>query len=238
MRDTIMSEQYFKDFIAEEEARLQQFTDKLANGEIRADRVFSVEQRVHSIKFGLWIAKYSCGTDMASLKAMFDEILEEFPRFWTKTSSYVNLVWVMSIAVMLEADNEKFSKLAALLDQFDRHDALLDFFCDYKQNGAATLKNRCFSCPVPYQALGEVIEDEANRPSLLRTYLEKKWYSGHKKFGLCDVHKAKEKLYSGYWSFESGALAKILYIDDRILREVPYYPNDLVHYTGLGNGPH
>ena len=40
MRDTIMSEQYFKDFIAEEEARLQRFTDKLANGEIRADRVF------------------------------------------------------------------------------------------------------------------------------------------------------------------------------------------------------
>lgn len=116
MRDTIMNEQYFKDFIAEEEARLQRFTTKLANGEIRADRVFSVEQRIHSIKFGLWIAKYSYGTELDSLKVMFDEILEEFPRFWTKTSSYVNLVWMMSIAVMLEADNEKFSKLAALLD--------------------------------------------------------------------------------------------------------------------------
>lgn len=231
MRDTIMNEQYFKDFIAEEEARLQRFTTKLANGEIRADRVFSVEQRIHSIKFGLWIAKYSYGTELDSLKVMFDEILEEFPHFWTKTSSYVNLVWVMSIAVMLEAGNEKFSKLAALLDQFDCHDALLDFFCDYKQNGTVTLKNRCFSCPIPYEALGKVIEDEEHRISLVKTYLERKWYPGHKQFGLCDVHKAKEKLYSGYWSFECGALVKILGIDDTDLREVPYYPYDLAHYS-------
>lgn len=232
MRDTLMDEQYFADFIAEEEARLQRFTAKLANEEIRADRKFSVEQRVHSIKFGLWIAKYSYGTEMDSLKVLFDEILEEFPRFWTKTSSYVNLVWMMSIAVMLEADNEKFSKLAELLDQFDRHDALLDFFCDYNQHGSIILKNHCFTCPVPYKALGDVIEDEAHRLPLLKAYLEKKWYSGHKKFGLCDVHKSKEKLYSGYWSFESGALAKILGIDDSVLKENQYYPYDLAHYSG------
>lgn len=231
MRDTLMDKQYFLDFISEEESRIQRFSAKLVNGEIRADRVFSVEQRVHSIKFGLWIAKYSYGTEMDSLKVMFDEIVEEFPHFWTKTSSYINLVWMMSIAIMLETDNEKFSQLAELLDQFDRHDALLDFFCDYKQNGVTTLKNRCFSCPVPYEALGEIIEDETHRLSRLRAYLEGKWYSGHKKFGLCDVHKAKEKLYSGYWSFESGALAKILCIDDHTLREVPYYPYDLVHYS-------
>ena len=144
MRDTIMSEQYFKDFIAEEEARLQRFTTKLANGEIRADRVFSVEQRVHSIKFGLWIAKYSYGTDMASLKVMFDEILEEFPRFWTKTSSYVNLVWMMSIAVMLEADDEKFSKLAALLDQFDCHDLCWTFSVIINRMGPSPSRTAAF----------------------------------------------------------------------------------------------
>ena len=45
-----------------------------------------------------------------------------------------------------------------------------------------------------------------------------------------DIHKAKEKLYYGYWSFEAGAIAKILNLDDSNLKDVPYYPYDLVHY--------
>ena len=44
------------------------------------------------------------------------------------------------------------------------------------------------------------------------------------------LHKAKEKLYYGYWSFEAGAIAKILNLDDSNLKNVPYYPYDLVHY--------
>ena len=42
--------------------------------------------------------------------------------------------------------------------------------------------------------------------------------------------RAKEKLYYGYWSFEAGAIAKILNLDDSNLKDVPYYPYDLVHY--------
>ncbi|MDD7379168.1 MAG: DUF1911 domain-containing protein [Lachnospiraceae bacterium] len=36
--------------------------------------------------------------------------------------------------------------------------------------------------------------------------------------------------YYGYWSFEAGAIAKILNLDDSSLKDVPYYPYDLVHY--------
>lgn len=231
MRDKIMSEQYFIDFIAEESARIQRFSTKLANGEIRADRIFSIEQRVNSLKFGVFIANYSLGTDLGSLKSDFDEILVEFPRFWTETSSYINMVWMMSIAIMLEVEQEKFYGLTDLLDRHDRHDALLDFFSDYKLRGIIALNNRNFSCPVPYAELGKVIENEQERPKLLKTYVDKKWYSGHKKFGICDVHKSKEKIYSGYWSFESGALAKILNIDDSGLQGSNYYPYDLAHFS-------
>ena len=64
----------------------------------------------------------------------------------------------------------------------------------------------------------------------LKEYLEKYWYVGHKNMGWYDIHKAKEKLYYGYWSFEAGAIAKILNLDDSNLKNVPYYPYDLVHY--------
>ena len=64
----------------------------------------------------------------------------------------------------------------------------------------------------------------------LKEYLEKYWYVGHKNMGWYDIHKAKEKLYYGYWSFEAGAIAKILNLDDSNLKDMPYYPYDLVHY--------
>lgn len=233
MRDLLMSEQYFQEFIAEEEARVNRFVSKLEKGEIRSDRVLSVERRIQSIQFGIFIAKYSVGVDLDELKVEFDGIVDSFPRFWTQTSSYINLVWMMSIAIMFDIEDTKFTKLADLMNKYDRHDALLDFFTDYKLNGVVELKNHHFSCPVPYAELGRIIEASENltRSDLLRTYLEKEWYPGHKQFGICDVHESKERLYSGYWSFESGALAKILDIDDNVLKNIQYYPYDLAHYS-------
>jgi len=228
-----MDEQYFRDFILEEETRIQHFSEKIARGEIRPDRLASVERKIYSLKFGIWIAQYSAGADLCGLRDDFEELLYGFPGYWMETSSYVNMIWMASIAIMLDADKKHFSALAQLLDQYERHDALLDFLIDYKLTGAITLKNHNFTCPSPYGELGKVIENEGDRLPLLKSYLEKKWYSGHKKFGICDAHKAKEKIYSGYWSFESGALVNILHINDSSLKGTKYYPYDLAHFAGL-----
>ncbi|KXY58127.1 hypothetical protein AT278_02010 [Bacillus cereus] len=47
-----------------------------------------------------------------------------------------------------------------------------------------------------------------------------------------DAHENKNKndIYSGYWSFESGAIVKILKLDDSNLKDTSYYPYDMVHY--------
>jgi hypothetical protein len=37
-------------------------------------------------------------------------------------------------------------------------------------------------------------------------------------------------IYCGYWSFESGAIARILQLDDSTLANTPYYPYDMAHY--------
>ena len=54
----------------------------------------------------------------------------------------------------------------------------------------------------------------------------------HTNTGWFDNHKNQQKLYYGYWSFESGAIAKILQLDDSSLKDAPYYPYDMVHYQG------
>ncbi|WP_368135627.1 PoNe immunity protein domain-containing protein, partial [Bacteroides caccae] len=49
------------------------------------------------------------------------------------------------------------------------------------------------------------------------------WYNDHK-YGI--VH-------DGYWSFESGALVKVLGLDDSCLKGLPYYPYDMVHWNDI-----
>lgn len=56
----------------------------------------------------------------------------------------------------------------------------------------------------------------------------KDWYN--EDCGCYETHKSKQNIYYGYWSFEAGAIAKILNLDDSRLKDVPYYPYDLVHY--------
>ena len=73
----------------------------------------------------------------------------------------------------------------------------------------------------------ERVLESVNKIELLKKYL-KGWYNTD-----CEVfeaHKSDQKIYYGYWSFEAGAVVKILGIDDSELKDIPYYPYDLVHY--------
>ena len=74
------------------------------------------------------------------------------------------------------------------------------------------------------------IIDDANASYRINEYIVDKWYKLHKECAWYDSHKNNKNLYTGYWSFEAGAVAKILGIDDSSLKDVKYYPYDLVHY--------
>lgn len=79
--------------------------------------------------------------------------------------------------------------------------------------------------PVPYQSALSIISSNNQSKELsiqkLEKYLKKEWYRGHSD---CAWH-------DGYWSFESGALVKILGLDDSSLKGLPYYPYDMVHWN-------
>lgn len=230
MRDKLKSEQYFYEYIQEETERLNRFAAKLENHEIKENRIYSVKNRMNSIKFGLLAAKYSCGEDISKLEKDFLPILEDMPLYWNNNSSYVDMLWMMSLAVLFDVNKDQFCILSGLVDQYGRNDALLDFFTKYKTQNIIEDINGKFSYGYPYDKLAGIITDKGNGIERLREYLEKHWYRGHTSMAWYNVHKAGEKSYSGYWSYESGAIVKITGWDDSSLKDVPYYPYDLVHY--------
>lgn len=44
MRDTVMNEKYFREYILEETGRIKNFQNKLENNEVREDRIYSVKR--------------------------------------------------------------------------------------------------------------------------------------------------------------------------------------------------
>ena len=80
--------------------------------------------------------------------------------------------------------------------------------------------------PKDFSLLQKVVLTHNKRESL-QEYLSC-WYRGD--CGCYEAHKSSQKIYYGYWSFEAGAAAKILNIDDTGMEHMPCYPYDLVHY--------
>lgn len=68
MRDNLKDTEYFNNFISEDLARVNKFSDKLKNGEAKVDRIFPVKSKVHDLKLGIMIAKYSKGDEISSLE--------------------------------------------------------------------------------------------------------------------------------------------------------------------------
>lgn len=82
-----------------------------------------------------------------------------------------------------------------------------------------------------YECLKPIIKSEKDIAcEALKDYLQERWYGIHSECAWHESHKSNKNVYYGYWSFEAGAIAKILNVDDEILKNVPFYPYDLVHY--------
>lgn len=64
----------------------------------------------------------------------------------------------------------------------------------------------------------------------LKEYVKRFWYREHRQAFWHNTHNLNTNCYYGYWSFEAGAIAKTLKLDAYELKDMKYYPYDLVHY--------
>jgi hypothetical protein len=72
--------------------------------------------------------------------------------------------------------------------------------------------------PNVYNGLKNVITSKNNQSELLEDYVKHQWYKKHVSHGLSESHKSTQNTYYGYWSFEAGAVAKLLNLSDNTLR--------------------
>lgn len=178
--------------------------------------------------YQILISKYSVGYPVLELIPDYLQGVQFMKKGWNTDAGYVTMLWYLSIGVMLECHKE-LQQLSILLRELSVKDKLFSFLVNNTQDYASEK----LLWTTPYAGLIEVIEfaktNKEKAVERLQKYLKKEWYKGHSDCGWYNDHKSKWGVHFGYWSFESGALVKILGLDNSSLQGLPYYPYDMVH---------
>ena len=177
---------------------------------------------------GVMIATYTAGYSIEDFKGEYIKYVESLQLSWHGNSGYLQMIWALSIGILLEIDEEIFDQLVSLVKKDDPEDYLIDYLIQSRHPEWKIRLN--YNFPKPYGFTRKIIEEEDSEQALklLKEYVTKKWYPGHRDTGWYDLHKENIDNYYGYWSFESGALCKIKGLDYKQLEGLPYFPYDLV----------
>ena len=174
------------------------------------------------------IATYTAGYAIEKFKEEYLKFVDSLVPVWHSNSGYDEMLWALSIGVLLEIDETTFDKLVDLVKKDDLEDYLIDYLIQSRHPEWKIRIN--YNFPRPYGFTRKIIEEENSEKavSLLKEYLTKKWYQGCRDEGWYDLHKRNIDNYYGYWSFESGALCKLKGLDFKKLEGLSYFPYDLV----------
>lgn len=227
IRDRIKDFNYFDVFIEEDSQRIDKFTSKLNNGEVKEERIFPVKTKIHDLKLGVLIAKYSQGESLEILKSEYMNLVEEWenvfePEFYNKNLKMI------SLAVLFNVNTNILASIKKMLKKDNINDWLLEFLLDSSYQNTVDIKTELLF-PDSFSGLKKAVYDESPVEKL-KAYLSKEWYN--EDCGCYEAHKSAQNIYYGYWSLEAGAISKILKLDDEELKGQQYYPYDLVHFKG------
>lgn len=185
------------------------------------------------LRLKILLATYSMGEDIEKVREQYPAIVSLISDTWEEVT-YVPMIQMLSIGILININNVEFDKLVEVVKKDKEHDFLIDFLIHYREpDWHITMDS--FMYPTPYQCIQDIVflakTAKEAAVSTLRKYLTKQWYRGHSDEGWYNIHKTSINLHQGYWSFESGALVKILGLDDSGLKGLQYYPYDMVHWS-------
>ena len=213
-RDKLFTEeQYLKqlaeyaDDIKEEEEEIIASYDKEHNSGGMSPYVFLLKYRIGSL-----VTMYSMGKDLECLKTDYLQAVRAMQEYWTPYGYYQQMLWLLSIGIMLDYEDDILHVMLTLIEQEEVKDHVYDVLLNYRFTERKKLANSVF-CYIPYRAILEVSDlaktNKTQATKRLEKYLKKEWYRGHSEYPWYNDHKYGV-IHDGYWSFESGALVKVL----------------------------
>ncbi|HEX8546206.1 MAG TPA: PoNe immunity protein domain-containing protein [Cytophagaceae bacterium] len=233
-RDRFKHAEYFNDFISTYSSNLSEYLLVLEQP-ITKDHRLSLLYTVFRTRMELWIARYSAGEVISSLKYSYPEVIQSLENYLREDKNgsinflgltdYIQSLWLVSIALLLQLEDEMLKQLINLIGNTGK-DALYDRLINIKYPllpAGDTLIH-----PKQYQSLYNAINsvDEKRREIFINTFLDE-YYSRMQDVYWSGTHEL-DNGYFGYWLFELAAFSRFLPINDDRYRNNRHYPVDLV----------
>lgn len=230
MRDMIKDKEYFEDYIQRQKKRLTKFESWLEDESLK-DRFDTFYSQIWSIKLNILYAMYSKGDNLEEVQNQFEDLIEDWKLLFdtqTHRPPHGKIMNMMSLFILFNEKQKAREIYDKYLTEEEKNDWILNFLLSDDisnlDNISGEIKFGKLYLPIQNLILDGNIEN-------IKEYMQKKWYKAHNDFPWYDDHKSKVNVYCGYWAFLIGAIVKKLDLYDGSLKDVDYYPYDLVSFN-------
>jgi len=228
LRVPYKNQKYYINYLITSEKIIAKFLELADRKDLNAGQLKNLYFNAYIDSMNALIALYSAGSPIEWIKQFYIQVIEYFEKGWNK-EVYESMLWMVSLGILLEIEEKDFDRLVKLLDKEQFQDYFLDYLIAYRKPG------RTISEQVNFEnyykgALETIHLAKPEAEQRLKKYLEQEWYQSSKDTYWHNNHMSPNNTYFGYWSFESGAIVKIMGLDDSSFKDNEYYPYDLVHW--------
>ena len=216
LRDKIQTEEYFQE-------AFEWYSESLRKKLERFDKVkpesLSNHFRFRVINYeDLLRVGYSLGKDVQELFPYYQGILSNLKEVASEGVPFDLAVDIFALGVLYSDRKEEFlDDLKAIYEQMDHTDGLIEYYMVYLFHDKI----------VPFHSILEyqnMIEDTYESVAKAQGF----WYYSHSDEPWYGTHKYDNRGYDGYWSFDTAATCKIKGIYDERLKDLEYFPYDLL----------
>ena len=161
---------------------------------------------------------YSIGASKEEIFPYYQGILSHLKVIASEGVPFDLAVNIFALGVLYSDRKEEFlDDLKAIYAQMDYTDGLIEYYMTYLFHDKI----------VPFHSILEyqnMIEDTYESVAKAQGF----WYYSHSNEPWYGTHKYDDRAYDGYWSFDTAATCKIKGIYDKRLKELEYFPYDLL----------
>ena len=249
MRDKLVKDRgnnYYELFIEEKQDLIRESIFRINSGELTNDKISFAKYQIFLFSFEILIAKYSAGVSLDLITKEYHKSLALLIDGWEDSvvklklgnkvldqymlNQYCYLVWMISIAILINVKPSEFRELKYLIEKGKIKDDFILYLIESNTKSPLTIE-RTKTTYKPFSNLYKKGNYADINSSDIKKYLEG-WYNNTKLLTwhnyVASIDRAR--YYYGYWSFESAAIVAILDLDDSSFRDNQYYPKDLVDY--------
>lgn len=216
IRDTRKDTQYFMSYMDDQKRRIKREEQKLLYSTRSSEK--RINRAILMYKLDLMTAGFSGGAGKQELINFLDDMYDtalEIERI-----DYEQMLVILSVSIISGYRSDKIQALIHKQCRMIDADRLLHCFAVYLCNGCVKWTGK-FLYDI-FSAL-EPLEKADNKEKILSEYLDT-WYENHKYFAWYGSDKNGKDTYTGYWSFETAALAIIFNVPDKELKKNVYFP--------------